>query len=336
MNAGRTAILSTRDLWRSLVGRPGGRVGLSLVGLLVFVALGADFLASDKPLLANLEGELYLFPNLTDPVALRAHTNQSLYESMDESDWLVPPAIAWGPNEYDKSEAPLTSPTWRHWLGTDSARRDVLARLIHGSRVSLLVGLLSVAIYVTLGTLLGLIAATFGGWLDVVISRLTEAVIAMPALFLVLAVMGVVEQAGVGALVLVIGLVYWTRVARLVRAEALRLREMEFITAARALGFSRRRIMFRHILPNALAPVLISATFGMASAILIEASLSFLGFGTPDRTASWGGLLHGAMGHFHAWWLVVFPGAAIFLTIMGYNLTGEALRDALDPRLRHE
>ena len=336
MRQNGTFIVSSRDLWRSIVRRPSGRWGLSLLGVLVFVALSADFLASDKPLCASLGGRLYLLSNLRSPAALQADTNQSLLERMDETDWLVPPLIAWGPNEHDKGETPLAPPSTRHFLGTDSARRDVLARLIHGSRISLLVGLLSVAIYVTLGTLLGLCAGYFGGFVDAVISRATEAVIALPTLFLVLAVMGVVEQAGVGALVLVIGLVYWTRVARLVRAETLRLKAMEFITAAEALGFSTRRIMFRHVLPNALGPVLVTATFGMASAILMEASLSFLGFGTPDSTASWGGLLHGAMGHFQAWWLVIFPGAATFLTVMGYNLLGEALRDVLDPRLRHE
>jgi peptide/nickel transport system permease protein len=148
--------------------------------------------------------------------------------------------------------------------------------------------------------------------------------------------MGVVEGAGIGTMMVVIGLVYWTRVARLVRAEALRVRQLAFIEAAVALGYSGHRIILRHILPNTMGPILVTATFGFAAAILVEASLSFLGFGTPDTTASWGGLLRGAMGNFRAWWLVIFPGAAVFLTVTAYNLTGEALRDALDPRLRHD
>jgi len=136
--------------------------------------------------------------------------------------------------------------------------------------------------------------------------------------------------------VVVVGLVYWTRVARLVRAEALRVREMDFVAAAITLGYSDLRIMVRHILPNTLGPVWVTATFGVASMILVEASLSFLGFGAPDDMASWGSLLRGAMGNFHAWWLVLFPGLTIFTVVSAYNLAGEALRDALDPHLRAE
>ncbi|MBI5507333.1 MAG: ABC transporter permease [Deltaproteobacteria bacterium] len=336
MSTIRTVAISTTDVFRLLLQRRGGRAGLPGVVLLVLIATSADFLASDKPLLLSLGGHLYVLPNLFDPVALTAHSNQSLFRTMAAGDWLVAPLVPFGMNEQDKDELPLSPPSTRHLLGTDGARRDVLARLIHGSRISLAVGLLSVLITITLGTVLGLTAGFVGGPIDAVISRASETMIAVPALFLVLAVMGVVEQAGVGATILVIALVSWARVARLVRAETLRLREMEFVTAAVALGFSTRRILFHHILPNAMAPILVSATFGMASAILMEASLSFLGFGTPDSHASWGGLLHGAMGSFHAWWLVIFPGAAIFATVMAYNLTGDALRDILDPRLRHE
>jgi len=252
---------------------------------------------------------------------------------MDGDGWMVPPPVGWAQNQQDKGARPLAPPSARHWLGTDSARRDVLARLVHGSRVSILVGVVSVSIYVILGSLLGLLAAYFGGWVDVVISRLTEAVLTIPVFFLVLAVMGVVQEAGVVTMMVVIGLVYWTRVARLVRAEALRVRAQEYIDAAIALGFSTPRILLRHILPNTTGPILVTATFGVAGAILIEAALSFLGFGTPDTVASWGGLLRGAMGNFHAWWLVLFPGFTIFAVVTAYNLAGEALRDLLDPRL---
>jgi len=317
-------------VWR----RPGGRFGLSALALLVLVAALGDFLASDKPLALALGGELYLFPNLHDVPALRAHTTQSLVASMGAEDWLVPVLVPWGPNQQDIGQPPLAAPSGRHWLGTDTARRDVLARLIHGARVSILVGVIAVALYVALGTLLGLVAGYYRGWVDAVVSRLTEVLLSIPVFFLILAVMGLVEQAGVLALVVVIALVYWTRIARLVRAETLRLRELEYVQAARALGFSDLRVMLRHVLPNAAGPIWVAATFGVAGTILIEASLSFLGFGAPDTVASWGGLLRGAMGNFHAWWLVLFPGAAIFVTITATNLAGEALRDALDPRLR--
>jgi peptide/nickel transport system permease protein len=325
-----------RETLRQLRARRGSRWGLTLIAALLVVAATADFLASDKPIAAHIDGELYLLANVVDPVALRAHTVHSLLETMSDDDWLVPPLIAWGVNEQDKGETPLAPPSARHWLGTDTARRDVLARMIHGSRVAILVGVVSVSIFVTIGTLLGLFAGFFGGWIDAVISRLTETIMTIPVFFLILAVMGVLEQAGIGTMMVVIGLVYWTRVARLVRAETLRLRRMEFVEAALALGLSGRRIIFRHILPNTIGPILVAATFGVAASILVEAALSFLGFGTPDSTASWGGLLRAAMGNFHAWWLVVFPGAAIFATVTAYNLTGDALRDALDPRLRHE
>jgi peptide/nickel transport system permease protein len=323
-----------RQLWRRTLAHREAKLGVAIIACLFLVAAGADFLAADKPIALRLGGETWWLPNLTEPAALRSETTQSLAERLGPDDWLVPTLVPWGPNQHDKGEAPLAPPSLQHWLGTDTARRDVLARLIHGTRVSIMVGVLSVALYILIGTILGLGAAWFGGWIDVVVSRVTEVLLAIPVFFLILAVMGVVERAGIGMMMLVIGLVYWTRVARLVRAEALRVRNLEFIQAAVALGYSGRRIMFRHILPNTLGPVLVTATFGIAGAILIEASLSFLGFGTPDDVASWGGLLRGAMGNFHAWWLVLFPGLTIFATVTAYNLAGEALRDALDPRLR--
>ncbi len=318
------------QVWR----RPGGRIGLLLIAALVAVAWGADFIASDKPLVLHLDGDIYLLPNLRDPLALRAHTSQTLAHSMGADDWMIPALVPWGPNQQDKGQQPLAPPSIDHWLGTDTARRDVLARLVHGARVSFLVGLVAVALYVVIGTLLGLVAAFYGGWIDAVISRVTEVFLSIPVFFLILAVMGLVERAGIFAMTLVIGLVYWTRIARLVRAEALRVCALEYVQAATALGFSSGRVMLRHVLPNTMGPILVAATFGIAGTILIEAALSFLGFGTPDTMASWGGLLRGAMGNFHAWWLVLFPGATIFVTVTAYNLAGEALRDALDPRLR--
>lgn len=309
---------------------------MTLIAGLFVVAAIADFLASDKPILAKIGGQVYWLPNVTDPVELRAHSNHSLLDSMGDGDWLIEPPVPWGPNEQDKSQTPLMPPSSRHLLGTDTARRDVLSRVIHGSRIALLVGVVSVSIYVLVGTVLGLGAAFFGGWFDVVVSRAIETLMTIPVFFLILAVMGVVDGAGIGTMMVVIGLVYWTRVARLVRAEALRVRGLAYIEAAVALGYSGRRIILRHILPNSMGPILVTATFGVAAAVLVEASLSFLGFGTPDTTASWGALLRGAMGNFHAWWLVIFPGAAIFLTVTAYNLAGEALRDALDPHLRNE
>jgi peptide/nickel transport system permease protein len=321
--------LRTR-LWR----RAGVRAASSVLVALSGVALGADFLASDKPLVASVGGELLVLPAFTDPPRLRPHGIASLRGAMAEDDWLVPPLIPWGPNEQDKGRATLEAPSGRHWLGTDGSRRDVLARLIHGTRVALGFGIATVGLYVIVGTLLGLLAGYVGGFTDALISRVVEALLALPVFFVVLAVLGVVEGAGLGTTLLVMALVSWTKVARLVRAETLRVKQLDFVSAAVASGSSAARVMLRHILPHTITPVLISASFGLAGVVLTEASLTFLGFGASEHVPTWGGLLHGAVGRIHAWWLVLAPGGALFALVLSYNVLGEALRDVLDPALR--
>lgn len=222
----------------------------------------------------------------------------------------------------------------KHWLGTDNLGRDLAGRMIWGGRVSLAVGVVAVAIYVTIGVIVGAAAGYFRGSVDLVISRLIEVVICFPSFFLILAIVAFVGQS-MFVIMVVIGLTSWTGVARLVRAEFLRLSEQEFVLAGRVLGYSPLRLIFRHVLPNALAPVLVSATFGVAGAILTESALSFLGLGITVPKPSWGGILSdGRDAIFSAEWIIVFPGLAIFLTITFYNLVGEAFRDAADPRLR--
>jgi peptide/nickel transport system permease protein len=222
----------------------------------------------------------------------------------------------------------------QHWVGTDENGRDILARLIIGSRVSLSVGFVAVSIYITIGIVLGAIAGYFRGWVDLALSRFNEVVTCFPAFFLIISVMSMFHPS-IFTVMIVIGLTRWTEVFRLVRAEFLRLTALDFVVAGRALGLSNARIVFRHILPNALGPVLVAAAFGVAGAILVESALSFLGFGVPQPQASWGSVLHEARGHEQQmWWITVFPGLLIFLTITAYNLVGEGLRDALDPRLR--
>ena len=243
--------------------------------------------------------------------------------------------IAWCPPGKDAASVKLTS-RWSgpHWLGTDESGRDVLCRMIWGGRVSLSVGLVAVAIYVAIGIVVGSIAGYFRGWVDLVISRFIEVMICFPTFFLILTIVALVGQS-VRNIMLIIGLTGWTGIARLVRGEFLRLVDQEFVLAGRALGYSPLRLIFRHVLPNAMAPVLVSATFGIAGAILTESALSFLGLGISKPTPSWGGLLaDGRDALQHAPWLIHFPGLAIFLTITAYNLMGEALRDASDPRLR--
>ena len=230
----------------------------------------------------------------------------------------------------DERRSPWDQP---HWLGTDKIGRDILSRMLWGGRISLSVGLVAVGIYVAIGVVIGSIAGFFRGWVDMLISRVIEIVIVFPTFFLILTIVAFVGPSLMNIMV-IIGLTGWTGVARLVRGEFLRLADQEFVIAGRALGYSAPRLIFRHVLPNAFAPVLVAATFGVAGAILTESSLSFLGLGITIPTPSWGGILAEGRATTVAPWLIYLPGCAIFITILCYNLTGEALRDASDPRLR--
>ncbi len=226
----------------------------------------------------------------------------------------------------------LEPPSGEHILGVDRSKRDVAVRILFGTRVSLTIGFIAVAIYVTIGILLGATAGFFGGRVDMTIQRMIEITMALPTFFVILTLVAFLEEPSIFHIMLIIGLVRWTGVARLVRGEFLRLRNLDFVTAAVSLGYSRRRIIFEQILPNALGPVLVAATFGVASAILVESTLSFLGLG--DLSApSWGQTLDEGYKS-GAWHLILAPGFAIFITVSLLNLVGEGLRDALDPKLR--
>lgn len=304
--------------------------------LLLVVAALADMLASSQPLVLYLHGKVHLFPNLVHPPELRIYDNQLLIERLGAKDWALLPIVPWGYNTHDLQHV-LAAPDANHWLGTDSSGRDVLARMIHGTRVSLIVGFLSVAVLLIVGTTLGTLAGFYGGIIDTLLMRTLEVVHSIPAVLLLVTLLSVIAPQGywaVVAMTLVIGLVWWTDVARLVRGEILRVKQLEFVHAAIAQGARPGRIIFRHLLPNATSPVLVSATFALAGAILVEGALSFLGFGIPDDMASWGGLLNEVRGNLEAWWLALFPGVAIFTTVTGFNLLGEGLRDSLDPRSR--
>lgn len=228
----------------------------------------------------------------------------------------------------------LEAPTWRHWLGTDELGRDVLSRMIYGARISLQVGLVSVGIAVAIGIMLGSLAGFYGGWVDTVIMRLVDIMLSFPTIFLIIAAIAFLEP-NIATIMAVIGLTSWMGITRLVRAEFLSLREREFVLAAQAQGAGDARIIFPHILPNSLVPVLVTATLGVAGAILTESALSFLGIGVQPPTPSWGNILTAGKDNIDiAWWLSLFPGLAILITVLGYNLLGEGLRDSLDPRLR--
>lgn len=228
----------------------------------------------------------------------------------------------------------LMPPSAEHLLGTDELGRDVLSRLLYGARVSLWVGFVAVGISTAIGIVLGLASGYFGGWTDELIMRGVDVMLCFPSFFLILAVIAFLEPSLTNIMV-VIGLTSWMGVARLVRAETLSLRERDFIAASKLAGASTSRLLFVHILPNALAPVLVSATLGVAGAILVESSLSFLGLGVQPPDASWGNMLMDGKNTLEiAPWLSLYPGLAILITVLGYNLLGESLRDMLDPRLR--
>lgn len=247
-----------------------------------------------------------------------------------ESGYMPPPREV----TVKSGERPLND-SWRHFLGTDQAGRDLFVRILYGGRISLLVGILSTTLLCLIGVVVGAVAGYFGGWVDIIISRIIEIFQAFPAFFLILTAVTLIPDRVIHpifAIIFFIAIVRWTGVARLVRAEFLRLKEQEFVIAAQALGFSNRRVIFRHVLPNAMGPVLVAAAFSVAAGILTESAISFLGLGIKVPIPSWGSLLNEAKGSGEYWWLQIFPGLLIFVTVFCYNIVGEGVRDALDPR----
>lgn len=239
--------------------------------------------------------------------------------------------------EYDVITAGMrnTPPSAEHWLGTDRNGRDVYSRMVNGARVSLFAGFAAVAIVMTVGVLLGGIAGFFGGFIDSLIMRFTDVLLSIPLILLLITAASLFKP-GLSTTVIVIGLTSWPGAARLIRGQFLALKTQEYVTAARAMGANSWRMMFRHLLPNTMALVIVEATLWLGFAILLEASLSYLGLGVQIPTPSWGNMLQDGqrdliMG---AWWMTVFPGMAIFLTVLAFNLMGDGLRDALDPRHR--
>ncbi len=227
----------------------------------------------------------------------------------------------------------LQAPGPHHLLGTDALGRDVLSRMIYGSRISLLVGFVAVGIAILIGILVGAAAGYYGARLDAALMRFVDIMLSIPTFFLILAVIAILEPS-IWNIMWVIGVTSWMGITRLVRGEFLALKETEYVQAARALGAGDLRIIFRHILPNALSPVYVSAILGVAGAILVESSLSFLGLGVQPPDPSWGNILTDGKNNIEiAWWLSVFPGLAILITVLGYNLLGEGLQDAINPRL---
>ncbi len=244
--------------------------------------------------------------------------------------WLSP----YDPNAIQVKQI-LLAPSSLHWMGTDGLGRDVWSRMLYGSRISLLVGLVAVGISTLIGVILGAIAGFYRGWVDTVIMRLVDIMLSIPSFFLILAVIAFLTPS-ITNVMIVIGLTSWMGVTRLVRAEFLSLRQREFVLASSAMGASDVRMIFIHCLPNSLTPVLVSVVLGIASAVLLESGLSFLGLGVQAPQASWGNILTDGKEYIQfAWWLSVFPGLAILITVLGYNLLGEGLRELFDPRSNH-
>lgn len=241
--------------------------------------------------------------------------------------WLAP----YDPDAFNV-KAILLAPSGQHWMGTDGLGRDVLSRMLYGGRISLLVGLVAVGISTAIGIILGALAGYYRGWVDTVIMRLVDIMLSIPSFFLILAVIAFLTPSIINIMV-VIGLTSWMGVTRLVRAEFLSLSSREFVLASRSLGAKDARLIFTHLLPNSLTPIIVSSVLGVAGAVLLESGLSFLGLGVQAPQASWGNILTDGKEYIQfAWWLSLYPGMAILLTVLGYNLLGEGLRDALDPR----
>ena len=245
------------------------------------------------------------------------------------SPWIAP----YDPSEINLREV-LAPPSSTHIFGTDQLGRDVFSRMIWGAQISLKVGFVATGISIFIGAILGALAGYYGRWVDTIIMRFVDIMLCFPSFFLILAVIAILEPS-IWNIMIVIGLMSWMGITRLVRADFISLKERDFVQAAKVIGASDFRIIFSHILPNAMASVLVAATLGVAGAILTESALSFLGIGVQPPTPSWGNILTAGKDNIDiAWWLSLYPGLAILITVLGYNLLGEGIRDSLDPRLK--
>lgn len=333
-----------RTVWRRMRRNRRGTVGLLFVLLLVLVAFLSPLLASGQPIVCRYKGQLY-FPAVVELFQSRTPGSHWINKAspfnlpqfdakreLDPKEFAIWPMIPY--HEYEQTSEFYAPPSRVHWLGTDDLGRDVAARMIHGATVSVKVGFISMGIASLIGMIIGSMAGYWGGWVDMVISRVIEVVVCFPVFFLILSIMVWLEP-NITNVMIVIGLTRWTSIARYTRGEFIRIKGLDYAVAARALGVGHMRIMFRHILPNALAPVLVTITFGIASAILVEAGLSWLGFGVQPPAPSWGNILRTAYDSLRVAPHLVFPPCvAIFLAVLAYNLVGDALRDAIDPRLK--
>lgn len=329
-------------IWQRFRSNRGGLMGLAIVVVLLLLAVFAPLVAGNVPVVCRYQGNWYA-PGLVEtvrriplveyvvepsrPFGLPSFDAKANLTDADEAYW---PLIPYGPTETSSKQH--LSPSSTHWFGTDEIGRDLASRMVHGTTVSMTVGFVAMGIAALIGLTVGGWAGYAGGRVDAVLSRLIEIVTCFPVLFLILAVMVWLEPNIVNVMV-IIGLTRWTGIARLTRGEFLKLKEQEFVLAARACGAGPVRIALRHLMPIAAAPALVMITFGVAQTILIEAALSWLGFGVQPPNPSWGNILRSAYVHLRTSPHMVYPPCvAIFLAVLAYNLVGDALRDAIDPR----
>ncbi len=349
--------------WRELRSNPRGVWGMTLLGLLYMVAPLAPVLAPYDPNEPGAGGSVVhkFQPPLSSIMILghihegeiackgmRVDGNEVYLNRVEEHahrddiqlKHLGPPKRGWSRDEHkvrtmviNGHEVPYRKE--RHLLGTDSNGRDLLARLVYGSRISLSIGFAAMFVAVTLGILFGSLAGFFGGWVDTLIMRLVDILMAFPRLLLLLLIVASWPGAGIFTVVVILGATGWMGVSRLVRAQFLQVKELDYAVAAKAFGYGRSRIMFRHLLPNCLAPVIVNATLLVGNTILVEAGLSFLGFGVQPPDASWGNIISDGRDWLErGWWISTIPGLLIVFAVVCFNLAGDALRDALDPRGR--
>lgn len=335
-----------RSVWKHFRRHRSGMLGLAVFTLLMAVAMGGHLLAGGLPLACRYKGEV-TFPAVVAtfhkipgaswlkpmPKPFRfPQFNAKREVPKDPEGWAVWPPVPWDPNEAEPGDR-LMAPSDRHLLGTDEVGRDVLSRMIHATAIAMLVGFVSMGIATAIGLTLGAFAGYLGAWQDMSISRLIEVFICIPVFYVILIVL-LLWEPGIYKVMVVIGIFGWTGIARYTRAEFLKLKSLEYAMAARALGASTPRIIFRHLLPNSLAPVLVVVAFGIAGAIFVESGLSWLGFGVMPPTPTWGNILRAGFDNLRSAPHLIFPPSiAIFVAVLTFNLIGDAVRDVTDPRL---
>jgi len=303
-----------------------------MLAMLALVAVFAEELSSSRPILCKYHGRMHFLANVTHPHDLDGVTPARFESEKQAGDFAIWPLVACGARSScgPAVEPPLAS--MAHPLGTDGSGRDVFSRLVYGTRSAFAVAVLAVAAFVALGAALGAIAGFFGGKVDFLVARAVETLSAFPVPLLALVVQALVPRAGVWSLVAVIAALRWTEVARLVRAEVMAVAPLDYVTAARALGASPIRVLYKHVLPMTISPIVVSAVLGLGQIVLLESALDFLRVGLPESVPTWGEMLSESREHFSAWWLLLLPGSLVFASVTATNALGEALRDALDPR----